>query len=57
MVPTDFDEVTWIQRLAAALEDVAAKARPLYSPQPPELMGTPLPIELAESIEACCRPR
>ena len=49
MALTDFDEVTWIKRLGVALEDVAAKARPLYSPQPPELMGI-LPIGLAESI-------
>ena len=49
MAPTNFDEVAWIIRLGVALEEVAAKARPQYSPRPPELMGI-LPIGMAKSI-------
>ena len=33
----NFDEVVWIARFAAALEQLAAAARPSYSPLPPEL--------------------
>ena len=49
MRSNNFDEVAWIKHLGVALEDVAAKARPQYSPRPPELTGI-FPIELAESI-------
>ena len=33
-----FDEAAWIERLAVALEAIAASARPSYSPLPPETM-------------------
>ena len=39
----DFDEAAWIERLAAALEQVAAEAEPSYSPPPPLIPG-PRPI-------------
>ena len=38
MTDPSFDESDWIARLARALEDVAANARPSYSPLPPEIM-------------------
>ena len=38
MTDPSFDETDWIARLARALEDVAANARPSYSPLPPEIM-------------------
>ena len=38
MTDPDFDEGAWIERLAVALEAVAANARPSYSPLPPETM-------------------
>ena len=34
-----FNKATWIERLAAALEQVAAEARPSYSPLPPAIPG------------------
>ena len=34
-----FDEASWVERLANALEQVAAGARPSYSPHPPEIRG------------------
>ena len=43
MTHPDFNEAVWIGRLAAALEQVAAEARPFYSPIPPALPG-PRPI-------------
>ena len=39
MTPTNFDEGDWIRRLAAAVERVAANARPSYSPIPPMPLG------------------
>ena len=39
MTGTDFDEVAWIRRLGAALEDIAASATPKYAPLPPMPMG------------------
>ena len=38
MTDPSFDETDWITRLARALEDVTANARPSYSPLPPEIM-------------------
>ena len=38
MTDPAFDELDWIARLARALEDVAANARPSYSPLPPTIM-------------------
>ena len=38
MTDPSFDESDWITRLARALEDVAANARPSYSPLTPEIM-------------------
>ena len=35
----DFNEAAWIERLAAALEQVAAEARPSFYPPPTELGG------------------
>ena len=35
----DFNQAAWIERLAAALEQVAAEARPSYYPLPSELGG------------------
>lgn len=35
----DFNEAAWIERLAAALEEVAAEADPSYSPPPPIKLG------------------
>ena len=35
----DFDEAAWTERLGAALEQVAAEARPRYSPLPPLRLG------------------
>ena len=37
MTHPDFNEAAWIERLAAALERVAAEARPSYSPLPPDI--------------------
>ena len=45
----NFSEATWIERLAIALEHVAAKARPSYSPLPPDL-PTYGPVDEYESI-------
>ena len=39
MTYPNFNEVTWIERLAAALEQVAVEARPSYSPLPPAIPG------------------
>ena len=39
MTYPSFNEATWIERLAAALEQVAAAARPSYSPLPPAIPG------------------
>ena len=39
MTHPDFNEATWVERLAAALEQVAAEARPSYSPPPPSIPG------------------
>ena len=35
----DFNEAAWIERLAAALEQVAAEGRPSYYPPPTELIA------------------
>ena len=35
----DFNEAAWIERLAAALEQVAEEAEPSYSPPPPLIPG------------------
>ncbi len=35
----DFNEAAWIERLASALEKVAAEAEPSYSPRPPLMPG------------------
>ena len=43
MTHPDFNEAAWIQRLATALEQVAAAAEPSYSPPPPVVPG-PRPI-------------
>ena len=37
MTQADFNEAAWIERLGAALEHVAAEARPSYAPLPPEM--------------------
>ncbi len=37
MTHQDFNEAAWIERLAAALEQVAAEARPSYSPLPSDI--------------------
>ena len=37
MTHRHFDEAVWIERLAAALEHVAAEARPSYAPLPPDM--------------------
>ena len=39
MTRTNFDEGDWIRRFGAALETVAANARPRYSPMPPMPLG------------------
>ena len=39
MTHSNFNDAAWIERLAAALEYVAAEARPSYSPLPPEIRG------------------
>ena len=39
MTRTNFDEEDWIRRFGAALETVAATARPQYSPMPPMPLG------------------
>ena len=39
MTYPNFNEATWIERLAAALEQVAVGARPSYSPPPPAIPG------------------
>ena len=49
MTHPHFNEAAWIARLAVALEDVAANARPSYSPLPPELMRSG-PTEERQSI-------
>ena len=43
MTHSRFNETTWIERLAAALEQVAVEAEPSYSPPPPVIPG-PRPI-------------
>ena len=43
MTHPDFDEAAWIERLAAVLEQVAAEARPSYSPPQTAIPG-PRPI-------------
>ena len=43
MTHPDFNEAAWIERLAAALEQVAAEAEPSYYPPPPAMPG-PRPI-------------
>ena len=45
MTDPSFDETDWIARLACALEDVVANARPSYSPLPPEMMRSGLGAE------------
>ena len=45
MTHPDFNEAAWIERLAAALEQVAAEARPSYYPPPDELAGYGSPEE------------
>ena len=42
MTDPSFDETDWIARFSRALEDVAANARPSYSPLPPEMMRSGL---------------
>ncbi len=37
MTPPNFNEAAWIERLAAALVQVAAEAEPSYSPIPPDI--------------------
>ena len=37
MTHPNFDEAVWIERLAAALEQVATEAEPSYSPFPPDI--------------------
>ena len=37
MTPPNFNAAAWIERLAAALEHVAAEAEPSYSPLPPDM--------------------
>ena len=39
VIPPNFREATWIERLAISLEQVAADARPSYYPLPTELGG------------------
>ena len=39
MTYPNFNEATWIERLAAALEQMAVGARPSYSPPPPAIPG------------------
>ena len=48
-MPPNFSETTWVERLAIALEQVAANARPSYSPLPPDLPSYGL-IDVYESI-------
>ena len=38
MTPPDFNAGAWIERLAAALEEVAVEARPSYSPLPSDIL-------------------
>ena len=49
LIPPNFSETTWIERLATALEQVAANAQPSYSPLPPDLPRYGL-IDVYESI-------
>ena len=51
---TDFDEVAWVRRLGAALDEVASNATPQYSPRSAELRGI-LPTDVYRSIlhEGC----
>ena len=39
MTAPDFNEADWIERLAAALEQVSAEAEPSFSPPPPVKLG------------------
>ena len=52
MTHPDFNEAAWIERLAAALEQVAAAGRPSYYPPPTELGG----YGSSEERESALRP-
>ena len=51
----DFDEAAWIERLAAALEQVAAEGRPSYYPPPTELGGYGSPEERQSALRRAYR--
>ena len=50
MTQPDFNEAAWVERLAAALEQVAAEARPSYYPPPTELGGYGSPEERQSAL-------
>ena len=51
----DFNEAAWIERLAAALEQVAAEGRPSYYPPPTELGGYGSPEERQSALRRAYR--
>ena len=51
----DFNEAAWIERLAAALEQVAAEGRPCYYPPPTELGGYGSPEERQSALRRAYR--
>ena len=55
MTHPDFDEAAWIERLAAALEQVAAEGRPSYYPPPTELGGYGSPEERQSALRRAYR--
>ena len=55
VTPPYFDETAWIERLAAALEHVAAEARPSYDPLPTELGGYDSPEERQSALRRAYR--
>ena len=55
MTQSDFNEAAWIERLAAALEQVAAEGRPSYYPPTTELGGYGSPEERQSALRRAYR--
>ena len=55
MTHSSFNEATWVERLAVALEQVAAAARPSYHPHPTDLGGYSSPEERQSALRRAYR--